>query len=241
MVNPLSAEVWYLIAEKVAEEDWKPLFSTLPFVCRTARGGAIEYLNAYVLPKLQKIAKVDASLSIVSRCQNLQNALERKHCFLERHWHKPIHMAIKNLLRNGGPENWKRVEDLLEARVEVNSFTSQRSTPLLLVCDALGEIFTARMEPSERSERYEEIIQITKRLLEHGADPNVEGFPSTPLVTILSQQPPSDEEKNLMRKLVDLLVKHGARVEVIPNGDHFGLNKSPAALAKQWGISPPAE
>lgn len=241
MANKISSEVWFLIAEKVAEDDWKPLFTSLPFVNRSARGGILAYLESRVLPILEKIAPVEKFLATTTRCQRLQMELERKQFYSERHWQKHIHVSIKELLRNSSFENWDRFEDLLRARADVNAFTSQHSTPLLLVCDALGDLFSERMEPDARQRRYTSILKMMKSLLQHGADPNLQGFPSTPLVTILSQQPFGSEDRTLMKELIELLIAHGADRGRIPVNDIYGTNKPPTELAAKWEFCLPAK
>jgi len=238
MANKVGPEVWFQIAERVAEDDWKPLFRTLPYVSWKVRGGVVKYLQLRVLPHLQKIGRVMAALPMATRCHRLQMELEREIPISNRHWQKHIHIVIKELLKSGCDNvKWQRFHDLIGARVDLNARTSQNQTPLLILCDSLGTLFSSRLAAEERTAKYDLIVEIMQQLLEHGADPNRQGFPSTPLATILSQQPPSDEERVLMGTLVELLLEHGADGHHIPTGDIYDLNKKPLEMAAEFAIN----
>ncbi|MCC5831801.1 MAG: hypothetical protein JJU12_02015 [Chlamydiales bacterium] len=194
-------------------------------------------MKTHILPLLEKIGGIEESLATITRCQRLQLELERIHLVKERHWHKHIHIVIKKLLVKADRESWVRFENLLAARADINSFTSGRSTPLLLSLHTLGSLFTKDMRVEERKRRYREIKEIVKRLLEHGADPNLQGFPSTPLLTLLAFRPIGQVEKALIETLLGMLVRYGADPYLIPKNDCYGSSKSPYELAKQGFFS----
>lgn len=223
MIGPLNSDLWQKLIENARGT---PLLTTLPCVNTELRILVYKYLESVVLPIVTR----------VSQCQSIKAALEDK-IEVGRHWKRRIHLVMSDLLRNIEGENYPQslldLERLLVVRANLNAFTLQKVTPLLQICDALGELYSKRLFPNTRTLIYQRILDITEKLLRAGADPNQQGYPSTPLVTILAQQPFSFQEVALMKALVSLYVTYGANVDLLPKNDLYALDKSPRQLAQE--------
>lgn len=223
MIGPLNSDLWQKLIENARGTS---LLTILPCVSTELRSLVYKYLESVVLPILARIGQ----------CQSIKAAIEDK-IEAGRHWTRRIHLVMSELLRNIEGENYHRslldLERLLEVRANVNAVTSQKVTPLLQICDALGELYAKTLLPNSRKLIYQRVLDITDKLLRAGADPNQQGYPSTPLITILAQQPFSFQEVSLMKALVVLYVNCGANVDLLPKNDIYALDKSPRQLAQE--------
>lgn len=232
-----SRDIWKLIAYETGME------SSLLLVSKSARSGLLGYIKEYILPLLatvylpQRAIDLEVEKDVIKEFYRLR---EGKISYPNGNWVRPIHIVINkiltNILNNGYESDLMRFSSLLKARVDVNASSSQRQIPLLSVCDKLGSLFSTppfSIRPSDEQKRiaYSRIVELLSLLLDAGANPNVQAYPSTPLVTILVQQAFGNEDIELDSTMIAMLLKRGADPDLIPLNDTYGLGQSPRSLA----------
>lgn len=232
-----SADIWKIIAYEAGIES----LSTLPLVSTEARAGILLYIKEYILPLLVNIQIPQrAVLFENSATQQFYRLREGKVFNQNGGWLRPIHVIIKDILKNilNVNEEYKNAftsfKSLLQTGVNVNAQSGQRQIPLLSVCDMLGTLFSIpSLSSSERQKSiaYGRILNLLGLLLNAGANPNVQACPSTPLVTILAQQAFGNEDSKLKVEMITMLLKQGADPDLVPVGDTYGLGKSPRTMA----------
>ncbi len=70
------------------------------------------------------------------------------------------------------------------------------------------------------------MLELVTLLLKHGADSNFEGFPATPLLTVLSQDPFCPEDREFMQTLLQKLIDYGADVDTVAKKGPYRSDKS---------------
>lgn len=228
-------DAWKGIVVEIAHKDWEFLCTNLTLVSRGARGAALEHVEKCVLPIMERICSPDSTISILQRYYKYKGELEKKVFIRERYWHRPIHLCLKNLLSSVLTDDYQvertKWQLLQLARVNVVATSSRGETVLLLVCNSLSSLFSKRLMGETLKTAHARLVQLLEELLLKGADPNHQGDPSTALITILSQQPYSCEDTQLMYEMVKLLLAHKADPYLIPTKDLYGFRKSPFQLA----------
>lgn len=233
-------DAWRGVVQEVARQDWSYLCTTLSCVSRSARSAALEHIERCVLPLMERICSPSLEITVEQRYHKYRGELERKISIKDRYWQRPLHLCIKNLLNSihtdGYQVEWEKWQHLLATRVNLEATSSGGATALLLVCDCLCSLFSKKLIGEVLHAAHGRLLELLKGLLLAGADPNHQGNPSTPLVTILSQQPYSSDDGRLMYTMIELLLAYKADPQLIPTKDRYQLGKSPCQLAEKYSI-----
>ena len=124
---------------------------------------------------------------------------------------------------------------LLELGVDPNALSHSKKTPLLILCSYLSIVSSGKLlNLQDRMQRNERLFDLFNTLLRLGADPNLEGAPSTPLITLIMaiQGARNDEDIILAEKIIQQLLKAGASPDLIPTKSLYGMKDSPRVYAQ---------
>lgn len=177
-------------------------------------------------------------MGIRERCGYLKKWIERPLSYGKDQEERPIHQLTKMLLSHLASSIFDDLacewEALLNAKTDLNAFTSQRQTPLLLLCDYVVTIhFSLDVDDEERVNMDQRLLWMLEKLLEKGADPNLQGFPSIPLMMLMVQAPNSRQDALLEKRFVEYLVRFDADPDLIPLDDCYHSNLSPRSYAQR--------